>query len=114
MDTPNKTLKEVLDALINLQVIPPSRMGPIKTAVKQYAIILGYDDPDQCPINAYHLPDARRNRLQAGYDFSEFPIEDLSLLISVHGGPAFRTNSQDIPLTKKACYYQDPIPLVLI
>ncbi len=63
MDTPNKTLKEVLDALINLQVIPPSRIGPIKTAVKQYAIILGYDDPDQCPINAYHLPDARRNRL---------------------------------------------------
>src|SRR5712692_1707999 len=63
MHTSEKTLKELLDALIELQVIPRSRIGPIKTAIKQYAITLGYSDPAQCPMTAYHLPGARRNRL---------------------------------------------------
>ena len=63
MHTSDKTLKEVLDALIDRQVIPPSRLGPIKTALKQYAIILGYSEPSECPMTAYHLPDETRNRL---------------------------------------------------
>ena len=63
MHTSDKTLKEVLDALIERQVIPQSRLGPIKTALKQYAIILGYSEPAECPMTAYHLPDETRNRL---------------------------------------------------
>ncbi len=63
MDTSDKTLKEVLDALIERQFIPPSRLGPIKTALKQYAIILEYNEPAECPLTAYHLPDEKRNRL---------------------------------------------------
>ncbi len=59
----DKTLKEVLDALIELDLIPRSRVGPIKTAVNQYALILGYSEPAQCPMSAFHLPDQRRNRL---------------------------------------------------
>jgi integrase-like protein len=57
------TLKELLDALIERDLIPRSRIGPIKTAVKQYAIILGYTEPAECPLIAFHLPDQRRNRL---------------------------------------------------
>jgi hypothetical protein len=52
MHTSDKTLQEVLDALIERQVIPHSRLGPIKTALKQYAIILGYSDPALCPMTA--------------------------------------------------------------
>lgn len=63
MQTTDKTLKEVLDTLIELDVIPSSRVGPIKTAVKQYAIILGYSEPAQCPLSSFHLRDQRRNRL---------------------------------------------------
>ena len=63
MDTSDKTLKEVLDALIERQFIPQSRLGSIKTALKQYAIILGYNEPAECPLTAYHLPDEKRNRL---------------------------------------------------
>jgi hypothetical protein len=63
MQTTDKTLKEVLDALIELDLIPSSRVGPIKTAVKQYALILGYSEPAQCPLSAFHLQDQRRNRL---------------------------------------------------
>ncbi|HVS82000.1 MAG TPA: tyrosine-type recombinase/integrase [Pyrinomonadaceae bacterium] len=63
MHTSDKTLKEVLDALIERQFIPQSRLGPIKTALKQYAIILGYNEPAVCPLTAYHLPDETRNRL---------------------------------------------------
>ncbi len=59
----SKTLAELLDAVIESQVIPPSRIGPIKTALKQYAIILGYSDPALCPMTAYHLPARTRNRL---------------------------------------------------
>ena len=63
MQTTDKTLKEVLDALIELDLIPSSRVGPIKTAVKQYALILGYSESAQCPLSAFHLQDQRRNRL---------------------------------------------------
>src|SRR5215467_11065930 len=59
----DKTLKEVLDALIERDLIPSSRVGPIKTAVKQYALILGYSEPAQCPLSAFHLQDQRRNHL---------------------------------------------------
>jgi len=61
--TTDITLKEVLDALIERDLIPSSRIGPIKTAIKQYAIILGYPETAQCPLSAFHLPDQRRNRL---------------------------------------------------
>jgi hypothetical protein len=57
MQTTDKTLKEVLDALIELDLIPSSRVGPIKTAVKQYALILGCSEPAQCPLSAFHLQD---------------------------------------------------------
>src|SRR5712692_1049531 len=63
MSTTDKTLKEVLDTLIERQMVPTSRIGPVKTALKQYAIILGYSDLAQCPMTAYHLPDQTRNRL---------------------------------------------------
>jgi hypothetical protein len=63
MSTTDKTLKEVLDTLVERQMIPTSRIGPIKTALKQYAIILGYSDLTLCPMTAYHLPDQTRNRL---------------------------------------------------
>jgi hypothetical protein len=63
MQTTDKTLKEVLDALIELDLIPSSRVGPIKTAVKQYALILGYSESAQCPLSAFHLQDQRRNHL---------------------------------------------------
>jgi hypothetical protein len=63
MRTTDRTLKEVLDALIELDLIPSSRVGPIKTAVKQYALILGYSEPAQCPLSAFHLQDQRRNHL---------------------------------------------------
>jgi hypothetical protein len=63
MQTSDKTLKAVLDTLIERDLIPRSRIGPIKTAIKQYAIILGYAEPAQCPMIAFHLPDDRRNRL---------------------------------------------------
>jgi hypothetical protein len=63
MQTSDKTLKEVLDALIEGQFIPQSRLGPIRTAIRQYAIILGYPEPAECPMTAYHLSDETRNRL---------------------------------------------------
>jgi hypothetical protein len=63
MQTTDKTLKEVLDTLIELDVIPSSRVGPIKTAVKQYALVLGFSGPAECPLTAFNLPDQRRNRL---------------------------------------------------
>src|SRR6185295_8301489 len=63
MDTSDRTLKQVFDALVEHQFIPQSRVGPIRTALKQYAIILGYKDPSECPLTAYHLPNERRNRL---------------------------------------------------
>jgi hypothetical protein len=63
MHSSDKTLQEVLDTLIKRQVIPQSRLGPIKTALKQYAIILGYSEPALCPMTAYHLQVETRNRL---------------------------------------------------
>src|ERR1044072_7644917 len=63
MQTTEKTLREVFDTLIERELIPTSRVGPLKTAIKQYALILGYSEPAQCPLAAFHLPDQRRNRL---------------------------------------------------
>jgi len=63
MNPSDKTLKELMDTLIERQGLPHSRIGPIKTALKQYAIILGYADPALCPLSAYHLPAEKRNRL---------------------------------------------------
>lgn len=63
MQTTDRTLQEVLDALIERDLIPNSRIGPIKTAIKQYAIILGFSEAAKCPMAAFHLQDATRNRL---------------------------------------------------
>ena len=49
MHSSDKTLQQVLDTLIERQVIPQSRLGPIKTALKQYAIILGTVNPRCVP-----------------------------------------------------------------
>ncbi len=63
MQTTEKTLREVFDTLIERELIPTSRVGPLKTAIKQYALILGYSEPAQCPLSAFHLPDQKRNGL---------------------------------------------------
>ena len=59
----DKTLEELFDALVERQFIPQSRLAPIRTALKQYAIILGCKEPAECPMTAYHLPAEKRNRL---------------------------------------------------
>jgi hypothetical protein len=59
----DKTLQAILDELVRLAVIRPSRIGPIKTAIKQYAHILGYGDATECLSSAYILADKVRNRL---------------------------------------------------
>jgi hypothetical protein len=59
----SKTLQEIFETLVELNVIAPKRVGPVRTAIKQYAGILDYSDPTDCPISAYLKPDAARNRL---------------------------------------------------
>jgi hypothetical protein len=87
MQTSDKTLKEVLDALIERQFIPQSRLGPIRTAITQYAIILGYPEPAECPMTAYHLSYETRNRLieerAQGTKRGKFASSRLGLTLSV-------------------------------
>lgn len=59
----DKTLEELFDALVERQFIPQSRLAPIRTALKQYAIILGYKEPAECPMTAYHLPAEKETAL---------------------------------------------------
>src|SRR6266496_431366 len=56
------SLKGVFHALVQRGAIRESRVGPIKTAIKQYAIILGYADAASCPSSAYMLPPHLRNQ----------------------------------------------------
>ncbi len=59
----SKTLQEIFETLVELNLIAPKRVGPVRTAIKQYARILDYSDPTDCPISAYLKPDAARNRV---------------------------------------------------
>jgi hypothetical protein len=58
-----KTLQEIFEALVELNVIKKSRVGPVRTAIKQYARILDFSDPRECPISAYLKSDTARNQL---------------------------------------------------
>ena len=62
-NTSNKTLGQVFECLVQNQAICESRKGPIKTALKQYSVLLGYDDFHKCPFEAYAQNDEARNRL---------------------------------------------------
>ena len=57
------SLQHVFDALLELGVIRPSRVGPIRTALKQYARMLGFGTPAECAISACLKPDKIRNRM---------------------------------------------------
>jgi hypothetical protein len=56
-------LQGLFDELVIRGEIPESRKGPAKTAIKQYADILGYNDPGKCPHEAYNLPETYRKSL---------------------------------------------------
>jgi Phage integrase family len=55
-------LQALLDHLLSHSLLKPSRIGPMRTAVKQYAAILGADAAF-CPPDIYHVPEARIRRL---------------------------------------------------
>src|SRR5687768_17040173 len=57
------TLLRLFNALVERNLIRTSRLRPIGTAVKQYAGMLGYSDPLQCPYDAYFKSDKERNRI---------------------------------------------------
>jgi hypothetical protein len=57
------SLHRVLEMLIEKEAILPNRVGPIKTALKQYSEILGYSDPSKCPITTCFRPNKILNRL---------------------------------------------------
>src|SRR5882724_11205998 len=50
----------LLEQIIPIGVLKPSRIGPMRTAVKQYAAILGVD-PKSCLPTVYHLPHDQRD-----------------------------------------------------
>jgi hypothetical protein len=56
------TLQALLDQVIDLGRLKPSRIGPMRTAIKQYAAILGVP-PTSCPPDVYHVPESRLARL---------------------------------------------------
>jgi Phage integrase family len=58
------TLSALFEKLMNQgpTVVKPSRIAPLKTAVKQYASMLG-SSPEHCWPDRYHLPDKERNAL---------------------------------------------------
>jgi hypothetical protein len=58
------SLHALFTKLLDLGVISDSRVGSIKTAIKQYANMLGYTKPSDCPPTAYlRLEEHSRNRL---------------------------------------------------
>lgn len=56
-------LQAVFDRVVAAGRLKPSRIAPIRTAVRQYAIMLGFSSPAQCPLEAYNLPTGRRQQL---------------------------------------------------
>jgi hypothetical protein len=59
----DRPLQEIFDQLREKNLIKPNRIGPIRTAIKQYAQILGYEDAAACPSSAFLKTDRVRNRL---------------------------------------------------
>ena len=58
-----KTLDDLFQGLLMSGTIKQSRLGPIKTALRQYARMLGYTSLDGCPASAYVMLDpTARNR----------------------------------------------------
>jgi hypothetical protein len=53
-------LHDLLEQLITTHALKPSRIGPMRTAVKQYAAILGMD-PKSCSPSVYHLHHDKNN-----------------------------------------------------
>lgn len=49
-------LQALYNALVKAGVIPPSRIAPIKSSLKRYASVLGYDNLASCPESRYNLP----------------------------------------------------------
>lgn len=60
------SLELTLNQVLERNLILRTRVGPIRTAVKQYAQILGYTDPGSCPSSVFIKPDKARNRLIDG------------------------------------------------
>lgn len=58
-------LQKLYNALVKKQVIPPSRIDPIKSSLKRYARALGYPDWASCPESAYNIPPEQYKRLIA-------------------------------------------------
>jgi integrase len=56
------TLQELFDTIMTKGAMTDSRKGPIRTAVKQYAEMLGIPS-SECPPESYHLPPQARRRL---------------------------------------------------
>lgn len=54
--TNNLTLWEVLEELIQLKIIAPSRIPPIKSTLRKVARFLGFSSPQTCSPSAYNLP----------------------------------------------------------
>lgn len=56
-------LQRLYNILVKKNVIPPSRVKPIKTSLKHYALALGYADLRSCPEYAYNLPPEQYKQL---------------------------------------------------
>jgi hypothetical protein len=56
-------LQQTFDELVARGLIKDSRVGPIGTALRQYAVLLGYETPNQCPPEAFNKPQAARSNL---------------------------------------------------
>lgn len=56
------TLHDLLEHLITHGHLKSSRIAPMRTAIKQYAAMLGAD-PQQCPPEIYHLPETQLRTL---------------------------------------------------
>jgi hypothetical protein len=56
-------LKRLYDTLVRKKVIATSRVKPIKSSLKHYALALGYADLASCPVSAYLLPSKNYKQL---------------------------------------------------
>lgn len=56
-------LQRLFNTLLRKKVIPPSRISPVKTSLKRYALALGYPELRSCPESAYNLPPEQYKQL---------------------------------------------------
>jgi hypothetical protein len=63
MTNPTKTLGQVFETLLESNAIRQSRIGPMKTALKQYSQLLGCNDFNECLFELYFQSDQARSRL---------------------------------------------------